>query len=224
MVFATEFDPQPMRARTLPTKSASAAKTSENRALKMPTMGRAAFNHTAFNHTASDHTVLNYGDNVVNLPSSSQTISQPPVHWPVHWGLPAARRVSIQDDSNSLALPRQPKLSLRLQLFHRLQQASTVVTSLLVTGALVVYGSTVYVDKSTNRALVQLDELQGESQQLTSANESIKESLAQQAAQEKSGLEPYESGDVLFLTPAPRRERVMPAAPVAAEMPGPLSY
>lgn len=142
---------------------------------------------------------------------------------PLHWGRPAVR-VRIADDSNSLVLPKQPKLSLGLQLLHRLQQGSTVVTSLLVTGALAVYGSTVYVDKSTHRALVQLDALQGESQQLTSANESIKESLAKQAIQADSGLEPYESGDVLFLAPAPQRESAAPVEPAVAEMPGPLGY
>ncbi len=130
----------------------------------------------------------------------------------------------MDDDSNSLLLPKQPKLSLGLQLLHRFQQGSTVVTSLLVTGALAVYGSTVYVDKSTHRALVQLDALQGESQQLTSANESIKESLAKQATQEGSGLEPYESGDVLFLAPEPLRESPAPVEPATPEMSGPLSY
>ena len=135
-------------------------------------------------------------------------------------GTPAVR-VRL-DNSKSLPLS-QPKLSWSLQLITRLQQGSTILTSLLVTGALVVYGSTVYVDKSTHRALLQLDSLQGESQQLTSANESIKESLAEQAIQPDSGLEPYEAGDVLFLTPEPVREELeQPEA--ATEMPGPLGY
>ena len=49
---------------------------------------------------------------------------------------------------------------------------------------------------STNRpvrALLQLDALQSESQQLTSANEAIKQSLAEQAALPDSGLEPLRS-------------------------------
>ena len=120
-------------------------------------------------------------------------------------------------------MPRKPKLPLGLQILNRLQQGSAVITGVLVVGALAVYGSTVYVDKSTSRALVQLDELQGESQQLTSANESIKQSLAEQAAREDSGLEPYEADDVILLTPAPSREGAAPAEP-APELPGPLGY
>ena len=139
---------------------------------------------------------------------------------PLHLG-EAATRVKLEN--KSLLLPRQPKLPFALQLLNRLQQGSAMVMGVLVTAALVVYGSTVYVDKSTNRALVQLDELQGESQQLTSANESIKQSLAEQAIREDSELEPYEADDVLLLAPAPRRQGAAPDA-AQPELPGPLGY
>ncbi|NJM96723.1 MAG: hypothetical protein HC800_05590 [Phormidesmis sp. RL_2_1] len=115
--------------------------------------------------------------------------------------------------SSALPLPKKPKLPLWLQLLNRVQQGSTVLTCLLVTGALAVYGSTVYVDKSTHRALNQLDALQGESQQLTAASAAIKQSLAEQAMQANSGLEPYQSGDVLFLAPAPRRSAAVAESP-----------
>ncbi|MEM6452541.1 MAG: hypothetical protein AAF703_19770 [Cyanobacteria bacterium P01_D01_bin.105] len=139
---------------------------------------------------------------------------------PLHLG-EAATRVRIEN--KSLLLPRQPKLPFALQLLNRLQQGSAMVMGVLVTAALIVYGSTVYVDKSTSRALVQLDELQGESQQLTSANESIKQSLAEQAIREDSELEPYKADDVLLLAPAPRREGSAPAE-IKPELPGPLGY
>ncbi len=154
-------------------------------------------------------------------PSHSVANNVVPLSSPLQLGSPAVR-VRI-DDGQSLSLPKQPRLPLGLKLLNRLQQGSAIVTSFLVTGALVVYGSTAYVDKSTQRALIRLDTLQGESQQLTSANESIKESLAEQAIQSDSGLEPYEAGDMLFLTPEPLREGAEPAEP-AAEMPGPLGY
>ncbi|PZO22238.1 MAG: hypothetical protein DCF25_03310 [Leptolyngbya foveolarum] len=150
---------------------------------------------------------------------------------PLQVGGPA-RRVRLDADS-TLSLPKQPKLSLGLRVLTRLQQGSTAITGVLVTGALVVYGSTVYVDKSTNKAILQLDTLQGESQQLTSANESIKQSLAEQATRPNSGLEPYEAGDVLFVQPASPRPKLAKenladspdsAAPEPAEMPGPLGY
>lgn len=195
MVFATEFDPNNQSAQ---------ARTLPPRSVTASSIAR------------SNSSVAN---NVVSLPS--------PLHPPLHLGSPALR-VRIDTDQSSalsLTLPRQPKLPLRLQLLNYLQQGSAIVTSLLVTGALVVYGSTVYVDKSTQRALIQLDTLQGESQQLTSANEAIKESLAEQATQPDSGLKPYDTGDMLFLTPEPLRKGAAPAKSAApAALPGPLGY
>lgn len=124
---------------------------------------------------------------------------------PLYMGSPAVR---IRPDASGSALPfpNKSKLPWRLRLLNRVQQGSTVVTGILFTGALIAYASTVYIDKSTGRALVELDALQGESQQLTSANEAIKQSLAEQAAAVDSGLKPYNPGDVLFLSPAPQRE------------------
>ncbi|MBE9061327.1 hypothetical protein [cf. Phormidesmis sp. LEGE 11477] len=127
---------------------------------------------------------------------------------------PPARRVrrdELVDTSSVLApieLPKQPRLPFGLRLLHRVQQGSTVLTGLLVTSALVAYGSSVYIDRSTNQALAQLNALQSESQQLTTANESIKQSLAEQAIEENSGLEPYAPDDMLFITPEPRRAPV----------------
>ena len=139
---------------------------------------------------------------------------------PLHLSGPATR---VKLENKSLLLPRQPKLPLGLRILNRLQQGSAIATGLLVAGALAIYGSTVYVDKSTSRALVQLDALQGESQQLTSANEAIKQSLAEQAIREDSELAPYEADDVILLIPAPRREGATPTEPTP-ELPGPLGY
>ncbi len=122
-----------------------------------------------------------------------------------------------------LPLPVKPTLPLGLKILNYVQQGSTVITSLLIGGALVLYGSSVYVDKSADRVTTRLNQLQGESQQLTSANESIKQSLAEQAAQAGSGLEPYEAGDVLFVAPEPAREtdKLLEAH---TERPKPLGY
>jgi len=132
--------------------------------------------------------------------------------------------IRVRAGDRSISLPKKAKLPLGLTLLNRLQQSSAVAAGLLVAGALVAYGSTVYVDKSTSHALVQLDALQGESQQLTSANESIKQSLAEQAIQEDSGLEPYESGDVLFLKPEPLRKNAVVEAEASGELIEPLGY
>ena len=142
---------------------------------------------------------------------------------PLHLGSSAVRVQADPDSELALSFPDKSKLPWRLKLLNRVQQGSTVITGLLFTGALIAYGSTVYIDKSTGRALLQLDALQSESQQLTSANEAIKQSLAEQAAQAGSGLEPYDPEDALFLSPEPKRSpRAVEQTP--AKMPRPLGY
>lgn len=158
-------------------------------------------------------------------PQTSQTV---PSHQPSSNVVPLkvsgpAKRVRL-DSNLTLALPNQPKLPWGLRLLNRLQQGSAAATGVLVAGALIVYSSTVYIDKSTSQAITQLDELQGESQQLTSANEAIKQTLAEQATRADSGLEPYESGDVLFVPPALPREKLAVEVSPPQEMPGPLGY
>ncbi len=142
---------------------------------------------------------------------------------PLHLGSSAVRVQADPDSELALSFPDKSKLPWRLKLLNRVQQGSTMVTGLLFTGALIAYGSTVYMDKSTDRALLQLDALQSESQQLTSVNEAIKQSLAEQAAQASSGLEPYGPEDALFLSPEPKRSpRAVEQVP--AKMPRPLGY
>jgi hypothetical protein len=214
MVFATEFDPieqsqrrQADRIKTNPVQTAvqtglaGAHSTGPNR-LNLNSSGFNASRHPrAVSHDA------NYDGNVV----------------PLRLGAPAVRVRHERSDDLAIALPSKLKLPLGLQLLNRIQQGSTIVTGFLITGALLVYGSTVYVDKSTSRSVAQLDALQGESQQLTSANEALKQSLAEQATRPDSGLKPYRAGDTLFVAPAPRRESPQTVEP-APEMPVPLGY
>lgn len=142
---------------------------------------------------------------------------------PLHLGSPALRVQADPASELAFSFLDKSKLPWRLRLLNRVQQGSTIVTGLLFTGALIAYGSTVYIDKSTGRALLQLDALQSESQQLTSANEAIKQSLAEQAALPDSGLEPYDPGDALFLSPEPQRE-TNAVEQTPAKMPRPLGY
>lgn len=135
-----------------------------------------------------------------------------------------AAQPALQVQSSTLPLPSKPKLPFGLQVLNRVQQGSAAIAGILVTGALVVYGSTVYVDKSNSYTLAQLDALQSESQQLTSANEAIKQSLAEQAAQADSGLALHKSGDVLFLSPEPLREIPAEPAEPATKRTRPLGY
>ena len=126
--------------------------------------------------------------------------------------------------SRSVSSLGKPKLPFGLKLLNRIQHGSTVVTSVLITGALVLYGSSVYVDRSANRTMSELNRLQSDSQQLTAANEAIKQSMAEQAMSEGSGLEPYEAGDVLFVSPQPMRAEKEGAKSKKAERLRPLGY
>lgn len=205
MVFATEFDPVEQSARAIsisdhtPPNHISPSRIAQPNAPQAPTLPSAR-------PLAS---VPNAASKVVPLQPAA----------PLQLGAPAVR-VS----HSSLPLSKKAKLPFGLKLLNRLQQGSAVIACLLVAGALGVYGSTVYVDKSTNHALTQLDSLQSESQQLTTANESIKQSLAEQAIEPDSGLEPYEAGDVLFLKPAPQRKAAAVEAETQPELPGPMGY
>jgi hypothetical protein len=219
MVFATEFDPleqsqrrQTDRIKTDPVQPSlnrldlsSAANFRSNRANPRT--------HPSVSHDASysaSHSVSNSAHHDGNVV-------------PLRLGAPAVRVRHERSDDLAIALPSKLKLPLGLKLLNRIQQGSTIVTGFLITGALLVYGSTVYVDKSTSRSVAQLDALQGESQQLTSANEALKQSLAEQATRPDSGLKPYQAGDTLFVAPAPRRDSAQSVEP-AAEMPVPLGY
>lgn len=216
MVFATEFDPidQPQSASKL-RQAAANAQVASHSASPQPTQRQA--HSLAEPQIASTQRVYAVerakpdavSDNVVPLHLESEAASE---------------AIRVRSTSAAVSLPQQSRLPAGLKLLNRINQCSTVVTSLLVTSALVLYGSTVYVDKSTNRALAKLDALQGESQQLTTANEAIKHSLAEQATQAESGLEPYEAGDMLFVAPAPRRDAAVKENPATEEMPQPLGY
>ena len=227
MVFATEFDPREQsqrrshqnRSRSASTSQTSTVSLQEISALEqtLKTSSKAASTSRArVRKSASTRTTNNSAAQPV---ATGNVVS-------LQVGAPAQR---VRLDANStLSLPQQPKLPLGLNILTRLQQGSTAVTGLLVAAALLVYGSTVYIDKSASKAIIQLDELQGESQQLTSANESIKQSLAEQAIRPDSGLEPYEAGDVLFVEPAPLRQKAADdldgTDSKPTKMPGPLGY
>ena len=215
MVFATEFDPreQSQRRSRLPqSRAQSALRTSTVSLQEISDLENRLKTESAkprrVKTARSPHRPVN--SNVVPLQVDG-----------------VAQRVQI-DAQATLSLPQQPNLPLGLKVLTRLQQGSTAVTGLLVTAALVIYGSTAYVDRSTNQAIIQLDELQGEAQQLTSANESIKQSLAEQANRPDSGLEPYEAGDTIFVEPETPRQKLDNEASktdeVPAELPGPLGY
>ena len=119
-------------------------------------------------------------------------------------------------------LPKTPRLPLGLKLLVGVQQGSTVITGSLVATALVIYSWTVYLDKSVARAFQQLETLKVATQQVTTANETLKHSMAEQAESPAAGFKPLEPKRAIFLSPAPARPSVQPT--VEPETPSPISH
>lgn len=127
--------------------------------------------------------------------------------------------------------PKTRHLPLWIKLLVGVQQGSTVITGGLMAAALVVYSWTVYVDKMVFRTGRELDTLQTEMQQITTANETLKHNMANQAEASSSRFHPYEPDNTIFLEPAPNR--YAPNAPEGSithpasnqpNMPHPLGY
>ncbi|MEM8806537.1 MAG: hypothetical protein AAGF01_10970 [Cyanobacteria bacterium P01_G01_bin.38] len=149
-----------------------------------------------------------------------------------------ARRVSVAADTTVTELPKKKlQLPLWLTILVRLQQGSTLVTGGLVAAALVIYSWTVYVDKMVVRTYLQLEALRAENQQVTTANETLKHNIAQQAAEAGSGLNSFHPKRAIFLNSAPSRlpasfvegegavsDNEAAADEVGATMPYPLGY
>jgi len=80
-----------------------------------------------------------------------------------------------------------------------------VVAFVLVTAALVVYGSTVYTQQLWSKEYRKLKHLQRSERQMVSATALTQGELAQQAQRPGSGLVPKTSTNMLFLQPSPPR-------------------
>lgn len=123
-------------------------------------------------------------------------------------------------------LPKSPRLPLGLKLLVGIQQGSTVVTGGLVATALVIYSWTVYLDKTLAHSFQHLEGLKVSTQQMTTANETLKHSMAKQAESPMAGFKPFEPERAIFVAPAQPRPSVAPvqAPEQQSSMPHPLGY
>lgn len=125
-------------------------------------------------------------------------------------------------------LPRRP-LPAWLRLLIRLQRGSLIVTFILVSAALVVYGSTIYMQQHWSKEYNKLKSMQRSERQIAAVGASLKNQLIQQAEQPGSGLVPRTPEHSIILERAPERLPVT-ANPVltsptdAASSSEPLSY
>lgn len=127
----------------------------------------------------------------------------------------SAMAAQVKPKSGFLRLPVMPNSSaapvwlLRLYTSHRY---SSVVTFLLVTSALVVYGWTVYSQELWGQGYRRLQNLQLYERQLTTTNATLKNKMAEEAEKQTSGL----------VSPTPDRTLFLPASPPSSS-PHPIS-
>lgn len=128
--------------------------------------------------------------------------------------------------AQTLTLSQQPSPAwLRMIVF--LQRGSDLVTFLLVFVTLTVYSWTVYTQQHWAKEYRKLETLQRNERNLTTANEAIKDQLAQEAEKPATGLVTPNKVNTIVLQPAPQRSLQIdptPKAALASESTTPLGY
>lgn len=110
--------------------------------------------------------------------------------------------------------PRQEASVLKVPPFERVhpawlqsllaaQRASSVAVMVLLSGALSVYGLSVYGEQRWSQEYQKLETLRLREQQLSAASEVLKHQLAKDAENPATGLAPQKPGETIFLAPTP---------------------
>jgi hypothetical protein len=102
-------------------------------------------------------------------------------------------------------LPNRQLKPLWLRSLLSIQRTSSVLTFLLLGCALMIYGSTVYDQQRWSEQYQKLETLRRNEQQLNSASVVLKHQIANTANDPATGLMPQQSGQMIFLVPAPER-------------------
>jgi hypothetical protein len=126
-----------------------------------------------------------------------------------HSGLPVAPRsiTSLPNLSQPVVtrLPRTQKAPIWVRSLLKLHQGSMIVTFLLISAALSVYGWTVYSQQLWSQQYQKLVTLQRTERGMTAYGEVMKNNLAQQAQQAGTELIAQTPSNTIFLQPAPPR-------------------
>lgn len=110
-------------------------------------------------------------------------------------------------------LRAEQQLPTSVRLLIQIQRGSVAVAFVLVTAALVVYGSTVYMQQLWSKEYRQLKTLERSERQMVAASDVIKEQIVQQAERPGSGLVRRTKDMAIFLEPAPARPAQTPTTP-----------
>ncbi len=107
-----------------------------------------------------------------------------------------------------------------------IQRGSSILTFCLATAVLMVYGSTVYIQQAWSEEFRQLEQLQREKRELTTADELMKNQLAQRAAAPENGLVAPSPANTIFLPRATTQSvQSAPITPLLEVRPdAPLGY
>lgn len=129
--------------------------------------------------------------------------------------------VPDQSLSTVSALPKPQPRPLWLRLLLRCQQGTTVMAGTLMVSALALYSSTVSLNSQVGQGTQRLATLQRDRQQLTTANEVLKNHMAEQAEAPGAGLHtPHPDGMLFLNSSAPSaespRQQAVPVAPTNA--------
>ncbi|MEO1429615.1 MAG: hypothetical protein AAFS12_06365 [Cyanobacteria bacterium J06632_19] len=144
------------------------------------------------------------GSSVVRTPPSTKTKPQRSVNSSVN------NKNSANRDRRAIpVMPDGSKVPVWLMRWNSLHRHSAVMTFLLVSATLVVYGWTVYSQHLWSRSYKKLQELQRDERQLTKHDEILKNRMAIEAEKPHSGLVSPTPGNTIFLeetTPSSSQE------------------
>lgn len=99
-------------------------------------------------------------------------------------------------------MPDGTKVPVWLMRWNSLHRHTSVITFLLVSATLIVYGWTVYSQHLWSRSYKELQELQRDERQLTKHDETIKNQMAQEAQKPHSGLVSPTPSKIIFVPEA----------------------
>ena len=110
----------------------------------------------------------------------------------------------VQTAPTSLKSHPVPIWGMRLRFWQR---RVGIATSILITGTLVAYSSTVYLQQQWSQEYRKLENLQRQERQLTAKNEMLKNQLAVEAEQPSTKLSPPNPADAIILQAAKKNNR-----------------
>ncbi len=147
----------------------------------------------------------------MNVSNSSAVFNRKPNSRSSQSSLKRDRRVVItpgtQQAPTSLQSRRLPMWFLYLR---SLQRRFGIATYLLITGMLVVYSSTVYLEQKWHQEYDKLNDLQRYERRLTTTNEVLKNQLASEAEQPGAKLSSPNPADAIILQPSSQQSEVLP--------------